>query len=177
MRIRPFFLVLFCTFFATVTVHADELRYSIVVRKAEHKLYLYEGGELRKTYPIALGTSPAGHKTRQGDRKTPEGTYYICRKNPRSQFYLSLGLSYPNRQDAAEGLKAKLINKRQHDRILRALGRGDCPPWDTALGGEIFIHGNGSSPDWTWGCVALDDPQMKELYDLLPLGTEVVIEP
>jgi murein L,D-transpeptidase YafK len=165
-------LVLFLTFAAA----SGFAQYSIVVKKSERKLILSKEGKLVKTYPIALGSAPIGHKARQGDRKTPEGTYYICRKNPRSQFYLSLGLSYPNKQDAAEGLKARLINRRQYNRILRAIDRGECPPWDTALGGEIFIHGNGSKPDWTWGCVALDDPEIKELYELVPVGTPVMIE-
>ncbi len=86
-------------------------------------------------------------------------------------------MSFPNKQDADAGLKSKLINRRQYNRIVRAIDRGDCPPWDTPLGGEIFIHGNGSASDWTWGCVALDDPQIKELYDLLHVGTQVTIEP
>jgi murein L,D-transpeptidase YafK len=152
-------------------------QYSITVRKAERKLYLLKDGKQVKTYPVALGSAPLGHKRENGDRRTPEGTYYICRKNPKSQFYLSLGLSYPNRQDAADGLKFGLINRKQYKRIIKALDRGDCPPWDTALGGEIFIHGNGSAPDWTWGCVALDDPEIKELYDTVPVGTAVTIEP
>ncbi|HET6510674.1 MAG TPA: L,D-transpeptidase family protein [Candidatus Kapabacteria bacterium] len=162
--------------FITPTL-ADELRHSVIVKKAERKLHLYTNGKLEKTYAIALGTTPVGHKMKQGDRKTPEGTYYICRKNPRSQFYLSLGLSYPNKLDADSGYASGLITKRERDKIKRAIDRGDCPPWDTAIGGEIFIHGNGSTPDWTWGCVALDDTMIKELYDLLPVGTEVRIEP
>ncbi|HET6510975.1 MAG TPA: L,D-transpeptidase family protein [Candidatus Kapabacteria bacterium] len=152
-------------------------QYSIIVKKGDRKLVLYKDGREIKAYPIALGSAPTGHKLAQGDRKTPEGTYYICRKNPRSQFYLSLGLSYPNKQDAEAAYASKLISKKQRNRIIKAIERGDCPDWGTALGGEIFIHGNGSKPDWTWGCVALDDPEMKELYDLVPVGTRVTIEP
>jgi murein L,D-transpeptidase YafK len=163
--------------FLTLAAADGFAQYSITVKKGDRKLVLFKDGKQVRTYPIALGTAPTGHKLKQGDRKTPEGTYYICRKNPNSQFYLSLGLSYPNKQDAAAGLKSKLINKRQHDQIVRAIDRGDCPPWNTALGGEIFIHGNGSEPDWTWGCVALDDPKMKELYDLVPVGTALTVEP
>jgi murein L,D-transpeptidase YafK len=177
MRIKLFFLVFFASLLLASPAQAKEVRYSVVIKKAERKLYLYEEKKLKKTYPIALGTTPKGAKAKEGDRKTPEGSYYICRKNPKSQFYLSLGLSYPNKADAARGLKAKLINKRQHDRIVRAIDRGECPPWDTELGGEVFIHGNGSKPDWTWGCVAMDDPQIKELYDLLDVGTKVTIDP
>jgi murein L,D-transpeptidase YafK len=152
-------------------------QYSVVVKKSDRKLILSRDGKEVKTYPIALGSAPTGHKMANGDRKTPEGVYYICRKNPNSQFYLSLGLSYPNKRDADSGLARKLISKRQYRRIVKAIDRGDCPPWDTPLGGEIFIHGNGSKPDWTWGCVALDDPKMKELYDRLSVGDRVVIQP
>jgi murein L,D-transpeptidase YafK len=151
--------------------------YSITIKKGDRKLVLFKDGREVKSYPIALGSAPTGHKLKQGDRKTPEGTYYICRKNPRSQFYLSLGLNYPNKQDAEAAYSSKLISKKQRNRIIRAIERGDCPDWATALGGEIFIHGNGSKPDWTWGCVALDDPEMKELYDRVPVGTRVTIEP
>jgi murein L,D-transpeptidase YafK len=152
-------------------------QYSITVKKSERKLILFKDGKEVKTYPMALGSSPTGHKMANGDRKTPEGEYSICRKNPKSQFYLSLGLNYPNRQDAAQGVRSGLISRKQYRNIIRALDLGDCPPWDTSLGGEIFIHGNGSKTDWTWGCVALDDPQMKELYELVPVGTKVTISP
>jgi L,D-peptidoglycan transpeptidase YkuD (ErfK/YbiS/YcfS/YnhG family) len=60
---------------------------------------------------------------------------------------------------------------------MSALERRERPPWNTPLGGEIFIHGNGSQSDWTWGCVALDNEDMKELFDAIPKGTNVVIEP
>lgn len=150
---------------------------SVLIRKGERKLYLYASDTLYRTYRIALGNTPVGQKVKQGDMKTPEGRYYICRKNPKSSFYLSLGLSYPNEQDAERGVQAGLITRRQKDKIVRAIDRGECPPWDTALGGEIFIHGMGSASDWTWGCVALDNPDMKYLFDTLPIGTVVVIEP
>jgi len=148
-----------------------------VIDKSERTLKLYAKDTLYKTYRIGLGLKPIGTKEKQGDYKTPEGTYCICRKNPNSNFYKSLGLSYPNKQDAERGLRAGLITRRERDRIIRAIDRGECPPWNTRLGGEIFIHGNGSQTDWTWGCVALEDPQMKELYDLLPVGTRVIIQP
>ena len=148
-----------------------------MIDKSERTLKLYAKDTLYKTYRIGLGLKPIGTKEKQGDYKTPEGTYCICRKNPNSNFYKSLGLSYPNKQDAERGLRAGLITRRERDRIIRAIDRGECPPWNTRLGGEIFIHGNGSQTDWTWGCVALEDPQMKELYDLLPVGTRVIIQP
>jgi len=149
----------------------------LVVSKAARRLELYAGGRVVREYRIGLGRSPAGDKERQGDMRTPEGEFYVCVKNPKSSFYLSLGLSYPNKEDAARGLRDRLITRAVHDRIASAIDRRRRPPWDTALGGEIFIHGGGSTSDWTWGCVALDNPDVKELFDSLPLGTPVVIKP
>ena len=149
----------------------------IVVHKARRQLLLYSGETLLKTYRIGLGQRPVPPKERQGDLATPEGRYLVCRKNPRSEFTLSLGLTYPNEADADRGLAAGLVTKEQHQRIVAAARAGTCPPWDTPLGGEIFIHGSGSSTDWTWGCVALDDDDVRELYPRIPVGTPVVIEP
>jgi hypothetical protein len=148
----------------------------IVVSKAARRLSLYSGGRIVRTYKIALGTNPVDDKVRQGDRATPEGDFYVCVKNARSNFYLSLGLSYPNREDAERGLRDKLITRRERDRIVRAIESKKRPPWDTALGGEIFIHGGGTDGDWTWGCVALANPDIRELFDAVPMGTSVQIK-
>ena len=149
----------------------------IVVHKARRELLLYSGDELVKTYRVGLGLKPVPPKEREGDRATPEGTYSVCMKNPASEFTLSLGLDYPNAADAERGLKAGLVTPAQRARIVEAVRSGSCPPWDTPLGGEIFIHGSGSATDWTWGCVALDDDDIRELYPRIPVGTPVVIEP
>ena len=149
----------------------------LVVRKARRELRVFSGETLLRTYRIGLGSNPVPPKTRQGDRATPEGRYVVCRKNPRSAFLLSLGLSYPNEADADRGLAAGLISRRQHRQIVESARRGGCPPWNTRLGGEIFIHGNGSGSDWTWGCVALDDEDVRELYPRVPVGTPVLIDP
>jgi len=98
-------------------------------------------------------------------------------KNPRSRYHLSLGLSYPDAEDAARGLAAGIITQEQHKSIVRAIRAGKRPPWNTALGGEIFIHGSGARSDWTLGCIALDDPAIERLYRLAELGTPVIIRP
>jgi murein L,D-transpeptidase YafK len=149
----------------------------IVVEKGARRLTLYSDGERVRVFRTALGFEPAGDKVRQGDGRTPEGDFYVCMKNERSKFYLSLGLSYPNAEDAERGLREGLITRAQHKRIVGAVARGAKPPWDTALGGEIFIHGGGTASDWTWGCVALDNEHVKELFDAVPLGTRVRIDP
>jgi murein L,D-transpeptidase YafK len=101
----------------------------------------------------------------------------VCIKNPHSQYLLSLGINYPNSVDAARGLEAGLISQAEHDRIVRAEKRGVCPPWNTRLGGEIFIHGRGAGSDWTLGCVALDDDAMRRLFAEVEVGTPVHIAP
>ena len=148
----------------------------IVVSKSKRQLLLYAGGALVRTYKIVLGGNPVDDKVRQGDRATPEGDFYVCVKNARSNFHLSLGLNYPNAEDAERGLRDKLITRAEYERIMHAIRNKRRPPWDTALGGEIFIHGGGTESDWTWGCVALSNPEIEELFEAVPLGTPVRIE-
>jgi murein L,D-transpeptidase YafK len=149
----------------------------IVVKKAERKLYLYSGSKLVRTYRVGLGLSPVGDKVRQGDRRTPEGDFYIFTRNDKSAFYLSLGISYPNAAHAARGLRDGLITRAQYESIISALNQKKTPPQKTRLGGDIYIHGNGASSDWTWGCVALEDRDIRELFDLVTVGTPVTIRP
>lgn len=149
----------------------------IVVKKKERQMVLYSDGKLVRTYRIGLGLSPVGDKVRAGDRRTPEGDFYIFTKNNRSAFYLSLGISYPNEAHAARGLRDGLISQAQYDTIVRAVRAGKTPPQNTRLGGDIYIHGNGASSDWTWGCVALEDRDVREVFDAIPVGTPVRIEP
>jgi murein L,D-transpeptidase YafK len=117
-----------------------------------------------KTYKIALGGNPDGPKERQGDNKTPEGTYFIDSRNNNSRYHLSLHISYPNENDKK---RAKEI--------------GVSP------GGDIMIHGikNGFSwvgdshtgIDWTKGCIAVTDEEIEEIDKLAPNGTIVEIRP
>ena len=148
----------------------------LVVSKSKRRLQLYSAGRVVRTYRVGLGLSPVEDKVRARDRRTPEGEFYIYLKNARSQFYLSLGLSYPNQQHAERGLRDGLITRAQYEQIAGALKRRRAPLQNTRLGGEIFIHGNGSQSDWTWGCVALDDKDIRELFDAVPVGTPVTIE-
>ena len=149
----------------------------IVVKKADRRLFLYDGNKLVKSYRIGLGLSPKGDKVREGDRRTPEGDFYIFTRNDKSAFYLSLGVSYPNATHADRGLRDGLISKSQHDAIMRALKLKKTPPQNTALGGDIYIHGRGASSDWTWGCVALGDEDIRELFHIATVGTPVTILP
>lgn len=137
---------------------------------------LYSHNQVVRIYRVGLGTDPVNDKVKEGDRRTPEGNFYIFTKNDHSAYYLSLGLSYPNIEDAQRGLRAGLIDRDQYDQIIAAIRSKSVPPQNTALGGEIYIHGNGSRSDWTWGCVALDDNDVRELFDAVPVRTPVVIE-
>ena len=149
----------------------------IVVYKKARKLELYSGKTLVRTYRVGLGFSPVADKQREGDGATPEGEFYVFVKNNKSAYYLSLGISYPNAEDADRGLRDGLITRAQHAAIHEAIRKKKAPPQYTKLGGLIYIHGNGSRSDWTWGCVALEDNEMKELYDAVTVGTPVTIKP
>jgi murein L,D-transpeptidase YafK len=149
----------------------------IVVKKSRRQLLLFSGDKLVRTYHVGLGLSPIGDKVRQGDRRTPEGDFYIFTKNSRSAFYLSLGLSYPNAAHAERGLRDGLITRAEYDAITRALRAKKGPPQNTLLGGDIYLHGNGAQSDWTWGCVALENEDIRELFDAVNVGTAVTIEP
>ena len=131
---------------------------SIQVHKADRKMYLIHNGRLLESYDIALGFAPEGHKQFEGDGKTPEGTYFITHKNPRSEFHLSLGISYPNVNDRA---------------FAEAAGK---PP-----GGDIFIHGGPNRKvnrrDWTAGCIAVTDKEMEVIYSMIRPGTVIHILP
>lgn len=130
----------------------------IVVHKAERKMYLLHGNEVIDVYDIHLGNTPVGHKQFEGDGKTPEGQYYITHRNPRSQFHLSLGISYPNAADRAY-----------------AAAQGKEP------GGDIFIHGESPYPsgkdDWTVGCIAVTNAEMDVIYAMVNPGTPIWILP
>jgi murein L,D-transpeptidase YafK len=147
----------------------------IVVIKSKRRLELYSDGALIRTYRVGLGLNPVDDKKRQGDRATPEGDFYIFKRNNKSAYFLSLGISYPNIEDAERGLRDGLISRGQHDAIVNAIKRKEKPPQNTALGGDIYIHGNGASSDWTWGCVALENEDMRELFDVIRVGTPVTI--
>ena len=147
----------------------------ILISKSKRQLDLYSGEKILRRYNIGLGFSPTADKIKEGDGATPEGEFYIFTKNPNSAYYLSLGISYPNIQDAERGLKTGLINQSQYQQIIQAHQHKRKPPQNTALGGLIYIHGHGAWWNWTRGCVALNDKNMKELFDVIEVGTPVVI--
>jgi murein L,D-transpeptidase YafK len=148
----------------------------LIITKHNRALIVYDGDEEVMHIPVVLGRNP-GDKGREGDLATPEGAFYICSKNPDSQYYRFVGLSYPNLEDAERGLREKLITAGEYEQIRDAIAQKKCPPWKTALGGEVGLHGPCPNVTWTHGCIAMSIEQIEKLYDLLEIGDEVTVLP
>jgi murein L,D-transpeptidase YafK len=142
------------------TIKADR----IVVYKSARRLELLKKRNVLKTYRISLGTQPIGPKEYEGDRRTPEGIYFINGKNPASDYYKNLGISYPNNKDQAHA---------------RQLGK--------STGGDVKIHGMRNNmawlgkchrfEDWTHGCIAVTNGEMEEIYNAVEMKTIIEILP
>jgi murein L,D-transpeptidase YafK len=160
-------------------------RYRIEIHKAERLLLVRKGDTIERRYRIAWGRGGPGDKRRAGDDKTPTGVYRITGFNDSSKFYMFMRLNYPNVKDAFFGLKNKLISRAEFDRIAAAVKRGVAPPQNTALGGAIGIHGLGRETEkklhihrnlnWTEGCIALTNEEIRQLRSFVTIGTKVVI--
>jgi len=148
----------------------------IVICKHTRTLIVYDGVEEVMRVPVVLGQNSVD-KQREGDRATPEGEFYICYKNAASQYHRFLGLSYPNLEDAERGLRDQLITQAEYEQIRDAIALRRCPPWKTALGGEVGLHGPSPNKTWTQGCIAMSIEQIERLYDLLEIGDEVTVVP
>jgi murein L,D-transpeptidase YafK len=143
---------------------ADARADRVVVRKKARTLELYRGAQLLRTYPIALGRDPLGHKQQEGDGRTPEGHYVLDYRNPRSSYHKALHVSYPSPADTSA-----------------ARDRGVSP------GGLIMVHGvrNGLGFigrlhrifDWTDGCIAMTDAEIDEIWHSVADGTPIEIAP
>jgi len=129
---------------------------SVVVQKGRRQMFLMNNNTVLEAYDFELGFAPRGHKQIEGDGKTPEGAYFIDRKNPNSSFHLSIGISYPN---AADREKAREMGK--------------------SPGGDIFIHGTPRKfrrdTDWTWGCIAVQNREMEDIYAMVNVGTPIFL--
>src|SRR3984885_8654097 len=136
----------------------------VLVRKSERRLYLLRHGEILRSYRVALGLIPDGPKERAGDFRTPEGRYQLTRRNSRSDYFLSIQVSYPNADD------------------LRRARRDHVNP-----GGSIMIHGLPNlqrhppdyyaAADWTDGCIAMSNADMVELWLMVQDNTPIDIRP
>ncbi|MGH8500965.1 MAG: L,D-transpeptidase family protein [Gammaproteobacteria bacterium] len=149
----------------------------IVVSKSNRLMTVYSDAEVVHRYRIGLGFQPSGRKRWEGDGRTPEGRYSVAVKNPQSRYFLSLGLNYPAPSDASIAYEQGRISLEEYQAIEDAYNERKVPPWNTRLGGAIFIHGRGAAGDWTRGCIALEDADMRQLYSLVDVGTPVTILP
>ncbi len=153
----------------------------IKVHKFERKLYLIKDKDtIIKSCKIGLSSfNTAKEKKIIGDGGTPEGRFFLCEmiKSPAKPKYgaRSMRISYPNIEDARRGLKDKKITMNQYLCIVRNIRLGKIPDQTTKLGGSIRIHGGGSSSDWTLGCIALSDPDIREIFKHLKKGVRVEI--
>ena len=159
----------------------------IIIDKSARELELYVGDTLIKSYGISLSRKyKSGTKLRSGDLKTPEGTFYVARKNSKSRYHKALVISYPGREDAIRGLKRGIISKQQFTQIMKAQDECREPP-RTKLGYLVEIHGGGGGPkydDSTYGCASLMNRDMEEVYSFASVGchnkgkprTEIVIK-
>lgn len=146
--------------FAAEAGHADR----VVVFKSQRQLVLMKDGRKLRSYKVSLGSEPVGTKIRQGDHKTPEGTYVIDRRNSASRFHLALHISYPNATDRARAQKLGL--EPGGDIMIHGLPNGFA-----FLGKAHWLH------DWTDGCIAVTNSEMDEIWKLVPDGTVVEIRP
>lgn len=174
-------------FFPTPAITSWE-EISIEVVKSKRTLYIKMGDEVLKSYKISLGNSAiSGPKKYRGDRRTPEGIYYITNFNPNSKFFYFLGLSYPNLEDAERGLRENLISFEEYLKIREKIKNHETPPQNTALGGFVGIHG--MKPylsyeekdllkymDWTQGCIAMSNDAILDIINYCSQGTKVVIK-
>ena len=149
----------------------------VVVHKSKRNVALCKSGKLVKNLRSGLGFAPSGAKQQQGDGKTPEGVFFVPRTLPNSSYYKAFLISYPSVEDATRGVAAGLITHAQQSQIASAHAACVEPPQDTNLGGDVELHGNGSSQDWTAGCVALDDANIDLLWSSIGVGDSIVVLP
>lgn len=149
----------------------------LVIEKNLRRLTLYAGEDILLRCKVALSRCPVGRKRQEGDGRTPEGRYTICLVKEQGKYGRSLGLSYPNRQDADDALREGRIDLATHQVILDRLAAGLRPPWGSPLGGEVYIHEGGTASDWTQGCIALETKDMDVLFPRWGEVGEVEIVP
>ncbi len=136
----------------------------VVIDKSDRQISLWRGDTLLKRAKVALGLRPQGHKSREGDFRTPEGRYQLVERNPNSDFFLSIRVSYPAPAD-----------------VRKAARLGVAP------GGQIMIHGQPNKPkhneeyyrrtDWTDGCIAVSNSDMVDIWLMTTPSTPITIRP
>jgi hypothetical protein len=157
----------------------------ILIAKEKQKVYVYKEETLLESFNADLAVNPAGDKEQRGgfsnpdQRRTPEGLFFISKQNPNSKFHRALVINYPTPIHAERGLKSGLISRSEYAEIVKAEMTFRSPPMTTRLGGWIEIHGSGvqGTANWTDGCIALGNSDMDRLYEMVGVGTPVLIIP
>lgn len=184
MKLHFFFGVIL--FFLVASMESPAAPFNIEVSKSKQELRVIQDHKIIKRFYIAYGKGGTGYKQKLGDNKTPVGIYRIAELKSDSKFYYFLQLNYPNLVDAWHGYKNELISARVFKEIATAYKNKQLPPQDTPLGGYIGIHGIGEITqekldihnlyNWTEGCIALKNEEIKELLKYISIGTQVVIK-
>lgn len=150
----------------------------IVIEKSRRVLTRTDG-KTTLSFPVSLGFAPAGHKEKEGDGRTPEGTYRICTVNPGSKFHFAFGISYPNAADAKKAFHEKRIGIIDFLKIALPSLLRLRPAWNTPLGGFVMIHGehpDGKTGDWTQGCIAMKNEDVDLIRQYVKKGETVLIK-
>lgn len=155
----------------------------VMIDTVQQTLYVVRGDEVKQVFHnISVGRNGYTFERHMGDGKTPLGVFQIAWINPNSRFHLFFGLDYPTQEYAEEAFRRKLIDFDTYYAIRKASYRGELPPQDTPLGGNIGIHGIGhgsrlvhEAANWTEGCIALTNEEIEQLARWVSLGTKVVI--
>lgn len=149
----------------------------VVANKGARNLALCQGAEEVVSFHMGLGFAPAGDKQVEGDGKTPEGVFYVSELVPGSKYYKAFLISYPDPDDAAWGLSQGLISGSEKSAIDGAHASCQTPPQTTALGSYIELHGEGGGQDWTWGCMAVDNDELDQIWAVLGPQDTIVVKP
>lgn len=156
----------------------SELTPQLLIRKRSRQMLVLSDNLVIATYPVGIGKNPVGIKLNGKDGKTPEGQYYVCKKDDAFHFHLFLQLNYPSPDDAKRGSVQRLINHHEETAINESWNLHLPPPADTALGGPLGIHGFGAESNWTDdGSISMHNAHLEEIYWLLATGTPVAIVP
>ena len=153
------------------------MKYLIQISKSKKELNVLNEGSVIKSFYCGIGKNDRGHKQLEGDMKTPEGEYLVCAKNSKSKYHLSLALNYPNNIDATLALSDNRITVSEYNAICTANDEQRIPPWDTTIGGAIYIHGELEKRNWSEGCIRLNKVDIEWLFENIQHWTPVVIEP
>ncbi|MCC7292105.1 MAG: L,D-transpeptidase [Phycisphaerales bacterium] len=149
----------------------------VIILKSRHTAYLYDGSQLVWAYAVDVGGGGyrAGSDFLTGE--TPEGQFHVVTRNAASEHHRFLGLSYPNAASARRGHELGMVSIGEAETIHQSELLGACPPWNTALGGGIGLHGGRRGTDWTGGCVAFRDADIEELFSVLRVGDPIEVLP